>query len=126
MTSHGDHVTDDIQQAKKLSAFIPVSEDQLADGVSFWANMRAASKRFDAMTPAEQAEWRRARQERIDAELAEKRARHAALVESLDGVVREIAEWHAPDEYGHCGVCCDRDGDDEPWPCSTVAIILDA
>lgn len=122
-----DVMADDILRAQKLSYQVPVTAEVLADhtGPTIWETMAKAEKEWAALSPAQKAEWRRARQEQRDAEVAEKRTRHNALLAKLTGVVWEIAALHEPDADGDCRVCQQgMDGDAVPWPCETVDIII--
>jgi uncharacterized protein (DUF2342 family) len=114
---------------RKLAYQFHVTDEVIADhgtGPTIWETMAKAEREWAALSPAQQAERRRVRQEKRDAERAEKRARHDALLAKLTGVVWEIAALHEPDEYGDCRACrSGLDGDAVPWPCENIDIIIE-
>lgn len=117
----GDTASTPLASVRKLSAFIPVSNEMLADQFNpFAPDTRTPEQRaIDAMNrAAERAETQ-----------ATTRARHAAAVAASDPALLPILELHKPvfSSWGSA-VChgCDfggYEGESPEWPCRTWDLV---
>jgi hypothetical protein len=111
---------------KKMAAYTQVSGEDLKDALSLRALFYESWREWSEATPEQRAQWEAAARVARQAEQERRGQEHATFASSLSGTLREIAEHHAPDEYGDCRGC-DGEGDDRPsWPCSTTEILRGA
>lgn len=115
-----------MDEIRQLSAYVPISTEQLADAVRMRALLTTPG-RYEAGERARlaaEADARRA------AELSAAQDRHAAVHAQLDGKLGKVADLHGPRMPSLWVVCegCEFDGyESEPpaWPCATWTTIAD-
>lgn len=111
---------------RKLSAFMPVSQEMLAAQ----ANTAAALRALWSRTPEEWAEVEARQAARRAARLAEATGRHAVVRAKVDGTLAQVLDLHAPESSTLSPVCrgCNFGGYDAEapeWPCETWALIAE-
>ena len=111
-------------EVKRLSYYVPVSTEMLAQADELAAAFRAA-----LVAPPPTAEQKRAAAARRAQELAAAVARHETARTQLSGRLVDVLDLHAPQlpEYALWLQChgCEAEGyDAEPprWPCTTWCV----
>lgn len=119
----------DLDEVRKVEAYLPVSREVLADVLDLQQALMTAWQR----TPAEREAIAARQRAAASAMRAEVEAQHRAVVEQLDGVLRQVAEHHrphVPEQWAHVECHgCDVDGAEweyPAWPCSTYALVREA